>query len=124
MVERLFLGVPRGCLRFMIVVFPDHTHLLFLVIITPVLDHCYFISYSQTLFANVLVSIVNKFCICSFILRIFQSFHDVFTKLVPQSSNWQFKQGISYLFSDLIVLGYTSRHFDINLTLPFDIMTL
>ena len=30
MVEWLFLGVPRGCLRFVIVVFPDHTHLLFL----------------------------------------------------------------------------------------------
>ena len=30
MVERLFLAVPRGCLRFAIVVFPDHTHLLFL----------------------------------------------------------------------------------------------
>ena len=26
MVERLFLTVPRGCLRFVIVVFPDHTH--------------------------------------------------------------------------------------------------
>ena len=31
MVERLFLAVPRGCLRFVIVVFPDHTHLLVLV---------------------------------------------------------------------------------------------
>ena len=31
MVERLFLVVPRGCLRFVIVVFPDHTHLLFLI---------------------------------------------------------------------------------------------
>ena len=30
MVERLFLAVSRGCLRFVIVVFPDHTHLLFL----------------------------------------------------------------------------------------------
>ena len=30
MVERLFLAVPRVCLRFVIVVFPDHTHLLFL----------------------------------------------------------------------------------------------
>ena len=30
MVERLFLTVPRGCLQFVIVVFPDHTHLLFL----------------------------------------------------------------------------------------------
>ena len=31
MVERLFLAVPRGCLQFVIVVFPDHTHKLFLV---------------------------------------------------------------------------------------------
>ena len=30
MVERLFLAVPRGCLQFVIVVFPDHTHLLLL----------------------------------------------------------------------------------------------
>ena len=30
MVERLFRALPRGCLRFVIVVFPDHTHLLFL----------------------------------------------------------------------------------------------
>ena len=31
MVERLFLVVPQGCLWFVIVVFPDHTHLLLLV---------------------------------------------------------------------------------------------
>ena len=31
MVERLFFTVPRGCLQFVIVVFPDHTYLLFLV---------------------------------------------------------------------------------------------
>ena len=30
MVERLFLAGPRGCLRLVIVVFPDHTHLLFI----------------------------------------------------------------------------------------------
>ena len=30
MVEWLFLAVPWGCLHFVIVVFPDHTHLLFL----------------------------------------------------------------------------------------------
>ena len=30
MVEWLFLAMPWGCLRFVIVVFPDHTHLLFL----------------------------------------------------------------------------------------------
>ena len=31
LVERLFLAVPRGCLQFVIVVFPDHTHLLFFI---------------------------------------------------------------------------------------------
>ena len=30
-VERLFLAVPWGCLWFVIEVFPDHTHFLFLV---------------------------------------------------------------------------------------------
>ena len=30
MVMQLFLVVALGCLRFVIVVFPDHTHLLFL----------------------------------------------------------------------------------------------
>ena len=32
MVERLFLAVPQGCLQFVIVVFPDHTHLLFFIL--------------------------------------------------------------------------------------------
>ena len=32
MVEQLFHAVPWGCLQFVIVVFPDHTHLLFLVL--------------------------------------------------------------------------------------------
>ena len=40
MVERLFLAVPRGCLQFVIVVFPDHTHLLFLFIVTPIVGVC------------------------------------------------------------------------------------
>ena len=34
MVGRLFLAVPRGCLQFVIVVVPDHTHLLFLAAFT------------------------------------------------------------------------------------------
>ena len=29
MVEQLFLAVQRGCLQFVIVIFPDHTHSLF-----------------------------------------------------------------------------------------------
>ena len=32
MVERLFLAVPGGCLQFVILVVPDHTHLLFLIV--------------------------------------------------------------------------------------------
>ena len=36
MVERLFLVVPRGSLQFVIVVFPDHNHLLFLDSIGPI----------------------------------------------------------------------------------------
>ena len=35
MVERLFLAMPRSCLQFVIVVFPDHTHLLFLHVENP-----------------------------------------------------------------------------------------
>ena len=45
-VERLFLEVPRGCLRFVIVVFPDHTHLLFLI--CPVAEEFYFFIYNSS----------------------------------------------------------------------------
>ena len=37
LVEWLFLAVPWGCLRFVIVVFPDHTHLLFLTVTRAVI---------------------------------------------------------------------------------------
>ena len=40
MVERLFLAVPRGCLQFVIVVFPDHTHLLFLLKLSKIMSVC------------------------------------------------------------------------------------
>ena len=47
MVEPLFPAVPRGCLQFVIVVFPDHTHLLFLkslaVIVFEISGFQYFI---------------------------------------------------------------------------------
>ena len=32
MVGRLFLAVPQGCLQFVIVVFPDYTHFLELIV--------------------------------------------------------------------------------------------
>ena len=53
MVERLFLTVPRGCLQFVIVVFPDHTHLLFLVRIMAKIDN-------STLCGRALVRIRTK----------------------------------------------------------------
>ena len=37
LVERLLLVVPGGCLQFVIVVFPDHTHLLFFWVIVYVI---------------------------------------------------------------------------------------
>ena len=59
MVERLFLTVPWGCLQFVIVVLPDHTHLLFLV-------SCHFINRAcstthSTLVARFSSSSVNPY---------------------------------------------------------------
>ena len=44
MVERLFLAVPWGCLRFVIVVFPDHTY-YFLCLIEKTLQIIIFGGY-------------------------------------------------------------------------------
>ena len=51
MVERLLLAVPRGCLPFVILVFPDHTHLLFLTLIYDVIicKNCRFTEKQNTL---------------------------------------------------------------------------
>ena len=49
MVERLFLTVPRGCLQFVIMVFPDHTHLLFFIYVT------------EKIFNNILVPMLRQF---------------------------------------------------------------
>ena len=43
MVEWLFLTVPWGCLRFVIVVFPGHTHLLFFMYIHEYANEMIFI---------------------------------------------------------------------------------
>ena len=42
MVERLFLAAPRGCLRFVIVVFPDHTHLQFFIMEANIIEGNHF----------------------------------------------------------------------------------
>ena len=60
MVERLFLAVPRGSLQFVIVVFPDHTRLLFLLHCT--LKHvCYHLKCIKgDAFGSVYVQYVNS----------------------------------------------------------------
>ena len=47
MVERLFLTVPRGYLQFVILVFPDNTHLLFF----------YLLFYKFPLFSEIFINI-------------------------------------------------------------------
>ena len=47
MVERLFLAVPRGCLQFVSVVFPDHTHLLFFLFSVESLSLLYLLFISM-----------------------------------------------------------------------------
>ena len=47
MVERLFLAVPQGCLQFVIVVFPDHIHLLFFIYFCTALN-IVVLTYSET----------------------------------------------------------------------------
>ena len=54
MVEGLFLAVPRGCLQFVIVVFPDHTHLLFLNKKTKIFWR-YFLSIHDTIYTGLLI---------------------------------------------------------------------
>ena len=49
MVEQLFLAVPQGCLRFMIVVFLDHSHLLIFILN----QNCSNYSYQSTCLAFV-----------------------------------------------------------------------
>ena len=59
MVERLFLTVPRGGLQFVIVVFPDHTHLLFL--------YQYFIlNYRR----EIVFTFFIRFFLCSHLLEV------------------------------------------------------
>ena len=57
MVERLFLAVPRGSLQFVIVVFPDHTHLLFLIAQNRIYPHAFLISVEDIAIASVRPSV-------------------------------------------------------------------
>ena len=58
MVKRLFLAVPRGCLQFVIVVFPDYIHSLFFITLEPSLRYY-----------NLLLNMYNNLAICIVCLR-------------------------------------------------------
>ena len=71
MVERLFLAVPRGSLQFVIVVFPDHTHLLFLFLflcrvlsfqVVPIV--CVGFCVSRSVFKDYVVVYCSSYCLC------------------------------------------------------------
>ena len=59
MVERLFLAVPRGCLQFVIVVFPGHTHLLFLflfcLLLLPLWEYVIVLCFVVRYYMSILV---------------------------------------------------------------------
>ena len=54
MVEGLFLAVPLGCQRFVTVVFPDHTHLLFSIL------RNYLYSFLFSFFLKEILHILDK----------------------------------------------------------------
>ena len=77
-VEWLFLAVTWGCLRFGIVVFPDHTHLLFLrhrsvvcsiVFFSFLFDQGYIIWITQ--YSNISSNLLNSERVNSFSLSVF-----------------------------------------------------
>ena len=78
MVERLFLAVPRGCLQFVIVVFPDHTHLLFFkakvvkefLAVSESMVHNQNIIFLQPCFNIVNIVFKNVFCYCCIVIFI------------------------------------------------------
>ena len=62
MVERLFLAVPWGCLRFVIVVFPDHTHSLLFLFIAGRKNKGYIITSMR--FLNECRLTIGMVCLC------------------------------------------------------------
>ena len=87
MVERLFLAVPQGCLRFVIVVFPDHTH-YFLVLTKGVI--CQISPFQST---HDLISIGNKMCFVTY-----DTFSSQRIDNLPYGKKISPKRGNNYLF--------------------------
>ena len=72
MVERLFLMVPRGCLRFVIVVFPDHTHLLFLALLY-VMFSCVFVTFPGGVLVLDCIVLIAYFCLLPYFVDFFSN---------------------------------------------------
>ena len=54
MVDPLFTVITQGCLQFVIAVFPDHTHLLFLYPVGPRLPKPVFRVFYKAMFKSAL----------------------------------------------------------------------
>ena len=79
MVERLFLTVPRGCLRFVIVVFPDHTHLLFLALLY-VMFSCVFVTFPGGCLVLDCFVLIAYFCLLPYFVDcFFFQYHIIFS---------------------------------------------
>ena len=62
----LFLTMPRVCLQFVIVEFPDHTHLLFFImlLVNCLLLHPMFVGFCVwSLFCNAVLNVISSFAI-------------------------------------------------------------
>ena len=77
MVERPFLQVPRGCLRFVIVVYPDHTHLLFFYryccIFVMFTCFCVVVCDISTIFATIISPLMKNYRIDFILFSVFSS---------------------------------------------------
>ena len=71
MVEQLFLAVPWSCLLFVIVVFPDHTHLLFLIMLI------YYHILGQYQIQGTKVQILFFFSDCDYFTNVHYAINDI-----------------------------------------------
>ena len=89
MVERLFLAVPQGCLRFVIVVYPDHTHLLFLP--TGVSIDKYIDSFLSKLFKDLKWATLYQECSNCFACNLFSLYREIIKKISIRNCWWDLK---------------------------------